>query len=86
MRVLHMCAPLKFSLKWCTLHLRAHFRLAIGQDTSDTATLVVGTAERLMQVNKEILLVSCFSSAQLGSRPQGRCQTSECLSLKAQGE
>ena len=66
--------------------LRAHFRLAIGQDTSDTATLVMGAAECLVQVNKKILLVSCFSSAQLGRCPRGRCRTSERLSLTAQGK
>ena len=37
--------------------------------TLDTATFVVGAAEHLMQVNKEILLVSCVLSTQLGHRP-----------------
>ena len=46
----------------------------------------MGTAERLMQVNKEISLVFCFSSTQLGRHPWGQCQTSERLSLTAQGE
>ena len=51
---------------------RVHFRLAIGWDTSETATLVVGTAECLVQVNKEISLVFCFLSTQLGYRPRGQ--------------
>ena len=46
----------------------------------------MGTAEHLMQVNKEISLVFCFSSAQLGHHPWGRYQTSERLSLTAQGK
>ena len=61
-------------------------RLAIGRDTSDTATLVMGTAKHLVQVNKEISLVFCFSSAQLGRHPRGWRRTSERLSLTAQGE
>ena len=72
--------------KQCTLCLRAHFQLAVGWDTSDTAALVVGTAERLVQVNKKISLVCCFSSTQLGCCPQGQHQTSECLSLTTQGK
>ena len=46
----------------------------------------MGAAERLVQVNKEISLVFCFSSAQLGRHPRGQRQTSKCLSLTAQGE
>ena len=52
----------------------------------ETATLVVGAAKCLVQVNKEVSLVSCFLSAQLGRRPRGQCRTSKRLSLTAQGE
>ena len=46
----------------------------------------MGTAEHLVQVNKEILLVSCFLSTQLGRYPWGQRQTSKRLSLTTQGE
>ena len=58
----HMRTLLKFSIKAVHTTPQAHFRLAIGRDTSETATLVMGAAERLMQVNKEISLVFCFWS------------------------
>ena len=41
-------------------HLLAHFQSATGWDTSWTAALAVGAAERLIQVNKRISLVAYF--------------------------
>ena len=68
-RAPHMHAPLNFSIK--VVHTASQGSLSVSRWSGhlETATLVVGAAEHLVQVNKEILLVFCFSSAQLGHRP-----------------
>ena len=78
--------PLNFPIK--VVHTTSQGSLSVSHWSGHlgTTTLVVGTAECLVQVNKEILLVFCFSSTQLGCRPQGQHRTSKHLSLAAQGE
>ena len=81
-----MRAPLKFSIK--AVHTASQGSLSVSHWSGhlETATLVVGALEHLIQVNKEISLVFCFSSAQLGHHPRGWRQTSRCLSLTTKGK
>ena len=61
--------PTKFFYK--AVHTTSQGSLSVSHWSGhlETATLVMGTPERLIQVNKEISLVFCFLSAQLGHCP-----------------
>ena len=64
-----MRAPLNFPIKAVHTASQGSLSVSCWSGHLETATLVVGAAEHLMQVNKEILLVFCFSSTQLGRHP-----------------